>query len=46
MVIHTCQLAGENPFQYLTALLKNGAKVAKASEQWLPWNYRGPLSSQ
>lgn len=45
-LIHTCQLAGENPFEYLTALLRNGAKVAKAPEQWLPWNYRATLSSK
>jgi hypothetical protein len=45
-LIHTCQLAGENPFQYLTALLKNGSKVARAPEKWFPWNYRDTLSSQ
>jgi transposase len=45
-LIHTCQLAGENPFQYLTALLNNGAGVAKAPEHWLPWNYRNTLPSR
>ncbi len=45
-LIHTCQLSGENPFQYLTALFKNSAKVAKAPEKWLPWNYRNSLSFQ
>jgi hypothetical protein len=45
-LIHTCQLAGENPFEYLTALLKNGAKIANAPGQWLPWNYRVTLFSQ
>ena len=45
-LIHTCQLSGENPFQYLTALFKNGAKVATAPEKWLPWNYRNSLSFQ
>ena len=45
-LIHTCQLAGENPFELLTALLNNGAKVAKAPEKWLPWNYRLTLASQ
>jgi transposase len=45
-LIHTCQLAGENPFDYLTALLRNGPKVAKTPDQWLPWNYRSTLSLQ
>jgi transposase len=44
-LIHTCQLTGENPFRYLTALLKNGTKVAAAPDQWLPWNYRNTLPS-
>jgi transposase len=38
-IIHTCQLAGVNPFDYLTALIKNAAQVAKNPERWLPWNY-------
>lgn len=42
-LIHTCQLAGENPFHYLTALLRNAAKLARAPEQWLPWKYRQTL---
>lgn len=45
-LIHTCQLAGENPFEYLTALLRNASKVAEHPERWLPWNYRATLSSQ
>lgn len=44
-LIHTCQLAGENPFHYLTALLRNAAKLAKTPEQWFPWNYREALGS-
>jgi transposase len=45
-LIHTCQLSGENPFEYLTALLKNSAKVAKSPVDWLPWNYRATLACQ
>jgi hypothetical protein len=36
-------LAGENPFDYLTQLLHNAIEVAKAHDQWLPWNYRQKL---
>jgi imidazoleglycerol phosphate dehydratase HisB len=43
-LIHTCQLAGENPFEYLTALLKNSAKVARSAADWLPWNYRKTIA--
>jgi transposase len=42
-LIHTCQLAGENPLDYLTQVLRNAHKVAKAPDQWLPWNYRQNL---
>jgi hypothetical protein len=42
-LIHTCQLAGENPFDYLTQVLSNTPEVAKAPDQWLPWNYRKSL---
>jgi len=42
-LIHTCQLAGENPFDYLTQILRNAPEVAKAPDQWLPWNYRENL---
>jgi transposase len=43
-LIHTCQLAGENPFDYLTGLLRNARKVAQSPEQWFPWNYRVSLN--
>ena len=43
-LIHTCQLAGENPFDYLTALLRNAPHVARSPEQWFPWNYRETLN--
>jgi len=39
-LIHTCQLAGENPLDYLTQLLRNASEVTRAPERWLPWNYR------
>lgn len=42
-LIHTCQLAGENPFSYLTFLLRNARRVAQTPEKWFPWNYRESL---
>ena len=44
-LIHTCGLAGENPFDYLTALQQHAAALAQNPEQWLPWNYREILAS-
>jgi transposase len=43
-LIHTCGLAGTNPFDYLTALQKHAAALAQNPEQWLPWNYRETLA--
>ncbi len=42
-LIHTCQLCGANPFQYLTKLQVHGEDVARAPQQWLPWNYQETL---
>jgi len=44
-LIHTCQLAGENPFDYLTGLLRHARKVAESPKQWFPWNYRETLKA-
>ena len=38
-IIHTCTLAGANPFEYLTELEKNASEMRKNPGQWLPWNY-------
>jgi transposase len=39
-LIHTCQLCGANPFEYLTALQEHHTELANAPPQWMPWNYR------
>jgi len=44
-LIHTCNLAGVNPFDYLTDLQKHAADLAQYPEKWLPWNYKNPSSS-
>jgi transposase len=42
-LIHTCQLGGVNPFDYLTALQKHGAELSADPGEWMPWNYRATL---
>jgi len=44
-LIHTCELCGANPFDYLTQLRRNAAAVEAAPEAWMPWNYREALGS-
>lgn len=39
-LIHTCELCGANPFDYLTQLQRHADAVAAAPHHWLPWNYR------
>ena len=42
-LISTCELAGANPFDYLTELQKNAAALEAHPERWMPWNYRQTL---
>ena len=42
-LIHTCELCGGNPFDYLTGLQKHAAEIAKNPAAWMPWNYRANL---
>ena len=44
-LIHTCELARANAFEYLTALQRHAPAVARAPAAWLPWNYREALAS-
>jgi transposase len=44
-LIQTATQAGINPFQYLTAVQKNQAVVAKDPERWFPWNYEETLKT-
>lgn len=43
-LIHTAELRAENPFEYLTAVLRNHKAVALCPADWLPWTYRATLS--
>jgi len=38
-LIHTCELNGANPFDYLTELQKHAAELEKNPAAWMPWNY-------
>jgi transposase len=39
-LIHTCELNGTNPFDYLTELLRHPEDLKQKPSEWLPWNYR------
>ena len=43
-LIHTAELHGQNPSEYLTALLRNYNAVAEKPVDWMPWNYRRTLA--
>ena len=42
-LLYTTQLHGGNPFEYLTALLRNARQVEKTPGDWLPWTFRETL---
>jgi transposase len=39
-LIHTCELNGANPFDYLTELLRHTEELKQGPSEWMPWNYR------
>jgi len=43
-LIHSAELNGQQPFDYLVALLRHHEEVAAAPAEWLPWNYRDALT--
>jgi hypothetical protein len=44
-LIHTATLCGENPFAYITELIRNDKAVAACPAEWLPWTYRATLAN-
>ena len=42
-LIHTCELCGANPFDYLTQLQRHVVELARNPSQWMPWNYHARL---
>ena len=43
-LIHTCELNGVNPFDYLTELQRHAEELKRAPAEWMPWNYRETLA--
>lgn len=43
-LIHTCELNGANPFDYLTELQRHAEKLKQQPAEWMPWNYRDTLT--
>jgi len=39
-LIHTCELNGANPLDYLTELQRHSAELSVHPARWMPWNYR------
>jgi len=39
-LIHTCELCGANPFDYLTELDRHPGEARENPQNWMPWNYR------
>jgi transposase len=44
-LIHTCELCGANPFDYLTQLQRHAGDLVRNPRQWMPWNYQVTLES-
>jgi transposase len=44
-LIHTCELNGANPFDYLTELQRHAAELKQKPAEWMPWNYRDTLAT-
>lgn len=44
-LIHTAEMNGANPFDYLKEALKHPALVKENPEEWMPWNYKETLAS-
>lgn len=42
-LIHTCELNGVNPFDYMTELHKHANELSAHPADWMPWNYRDML---
>ena len=43
-LIHTCELNGANPFDYLTELQRHAEELQRRPSEWMPWNYRETLA--
>jgi hypothetical protein len=39
-LVHTSELNGANPFDYLTELQRHAEELQHRPSEWMPWNYR------
>ena len=44
-LIHTAELCGADPFDYLVTLQRFAEQVAEAPSAWMPWNYQETRAS-
>jgi hypothetical protein len=44
-IIHTCNLAGVNAFEYLNELEDHAPAVCRHPQLWMPWNYTQQLTN-
>jgi transposase len=44
-LIHSCELNGANPFDYLTELQRHAEDLARSPAEWTPWNYRSRIAA-
>jgi transposase len=44
-LIHTSELSGANPFDYLTQLQLHADELAHDPSAWMPWNYRATVEA-
>ncbi len=44
-LVHTAELVGANPFDYLTQLQKHAQEAKNNPSQWMPWNYLESVDS-
>jgi hypothetical protein len=42
-LIHTAELSGADPFEYLVALQRHSDKLEQSPADWMPWSYRETL---
>ena len=44
-IIHTAELHGANPWDYLTVIQRNASAVRLDPGRWLPWNYKAAVAA-
>jgi transposase len=44
-LIHTCQLCGAGPFDYLTELERHAGELSESPDRWMPWNFTATLAA-